>query len=968
MRPHAEIDVRVAVFGGLRIWRGAHEVNAGPTRQRILLAMLLAAAGGVVSMPAFVNALWPDDPPDSAVNQVQRLVGQVRRTLEPSLSPHATGRLVVAEGAGYRIAAESLGCDLFTFRELARRADESMNAGDSEKGRRLYVEALEQCRGVLFAGLDSVTVALPEIGALERERESVIVAAATVALEQSSLAPELVEAVRQAAARAPLNEAVHEVLLRVLAATGRRAEALTAYDTVRRHLADELGVDPGPQLAATFTRLLTDQPAGPSGRQDEPARLRTRSTTTALARPPAQLPRPPAGYVDRTTGPNLATTSPEAATGEVQILAVGGMAGVGKTAFAVKLAHQLAPQYPDGQLYLDLLGFSREGLALGPGDALARLLESLGERASTLADSDVASRSARFRSLIADRRMIVVLDNARDSAQVRPLLPGSSNSLVIVTSRSRLTSLVGHDGAQPLDLDRLSTADARALFTGRIGPTRAASDVGAVERIIDACGGLPLALSIVAGRISTEPMRPLAAYADELSEPGKRLDALTTGEPDDDVRALLSWSYRALSVDAARTLRHLAAHRGPDTSLPVLASINGLTARRTSQLVDELAAGRLVAETKSAAGQRRYVMHDLVREFASEQLDAAHESTTAAHRLVEHYVHTTRAAFNAFGRVAVGELPPVASRVKPEAFSDAAAALSWYAAERTASAAAVDIAIDHGLIGSAAHIVLDRRPMNHALDPLDESLPQSLRLVANVPDHFDPLLLAELHRDISTRYRQGPRSEQHRSRALMLFRQGGDIVGESNIHRNMMAEAMRRRDLPSGLRHAVEAHALAERSGQESLAVTTAMGVGGALVELGRFAESIEYTAPALRDSRRLRLDYLIPVTSANLALAYLHLGRQAEALTLATEALELLRKVPDVSVEFVVVSMAAQAALDTGDLPLARAMCDRFADLFDDGGRARIKAAGGEEHDLDSESRRVDRVRHDLDGSTAAV
>lgn len=957
MRPVPDLDVRVKIFGGLRVWRGTHEIDPGPLRQRVVLALLVAAAGEVVTVEHMVNVLWPTDPPPSATNQVQRLVGQVRRTFEPSLSPHASGQLVLAAASGYCIAAGQIGCDLFRFRELAALADECVSAEQVEKGCKLYVEALEQCRGPLFAGLDSHTLGLPEFVALERERESVVAAAAAAGVEHRQVPPQLVEAVQQAVARAPLNEALHEALLRVLAATGRRADALNAYDTMRRSLAEELGVDPGPQLMDTFHQLLAEAPGAQLPATPKAPEPRSN-------RRPAQLPRPPAGFVERTDVPEVRTTGSGSGPDEVKILAIGGMAGIGKTALAIHRAHQLIRQFPDGQLYLDLRGFSPDGRVVEPTDALARLLDSLGEPPSAIGDDDVAARSARYRSLVAGRRMIVVLDNARDSAHVRPLLPGSPTCLVIVTSRTRLTSLVAYEGAEPVDLDRLSSFDAHALIIGRIGPTRAETDPDALDRIVAACAGLPLALAIAGGRIATEPTRPLTGFAVELEEPGQRLDALATGEPHEDVRSLLSWSYRALSVDAARLLRLAAAHPGPEASLPAMASISGLTVRRVSQLADELAVGRLLTSTTVTRSQSaRYALHDLVREYAAESLAASGDRIEAERRLVDHYLLATRNAFMQFGREPLVPIPAVSQRLVTEDQEGIEESLQWFARERSVLVAVVEIALARGMVLAAALIVLERRPMDQALDPLADTLDQCLRVLAAAGEAELPIVVrADLHRDAALRHRDGAQTDLHYARALELYRGAGDLAGQANVFRGLSVLAIKRDNNDVAYAHAMQAVALAERAGQPAILAMSLMELQSSLVGMEDHEEAVGAGERALAALRESRMTYFQPVALGNLAISWLALGQPQRALRNADAAMHLLETAPNALIEVFLVSCRAQAAFQLGSRDVAAIEAARFTAMVAGDGRARLIAIGMNPAELDTHEEQVNRLLRALD------
>ncbi len=951
MEPEPHFGARVAVFGGLQVWRGDSRVDAGPPRQRAVLALLVAATGRTVAVSTLVDAVWPTDPPASAVNQIHRLVGQLRRVFEPDLPPHAAGRLVVAAGAGYRLVVDNVDCDLLRFRELARRADDHVRDGDGLKACRAYVESLEQCAGELLAGLDPRVLSRPELIALERERESVVVAAADVAVRLGVVSPPILDAVEDAAARTPFNEALQAARVRQLAAVGRRAEALAAFDTVRRALADQLGVDPGPELTAAFRELLLD---GVDPAVSEPVRGAVGDPAVeeggvGRTHPPAQLPHAPAGFVDRTEV-SLDDLHVDGGGGAVVITAIGGMAGIGKTTLALEWAHRVAGQFPDGQLYVNLRGFDPSGAVVPPEDALAHFLESLGAPPDDAAGDVLGARAARYRSLLAGRRMTVVLDNARDSAQVRPLLPGAPGCLVLVTSRNRLSSLAAHQGARVVTLARLVPADSRRLLTARIGPTRAAAEPEAVERILAACAGLPLALAITAGRLATDPGRPLVDAADELDAPGRRLDALSGDDGDDSLRAALSWSYRALSTDAARLFRHLAAHPGPEMSAASLASMTGHTAARTEQLARELTTGSLLEDRgRTPTGGGRYVVHDLVRAYAGELLDVEAERGAAEGRLVDHYVLATRSAHLLFGRDPLTSLPALAEDLVVEQPADAAASVAWYGRERAVLTAVVDLALARGSVSAAALMLLDLRPMNQTLDALAEPLDQTLRVLAAVDTEVPRILVAELHRDAAARYQHDPRADAHRTRALEIYEELGDVAGLSHLHRNLAALAMMREDYESAYVHALASLEFAERSRQPAIVASSLVMVAGSASRSGRDQEAADAGSRAI-DMLRAAGSTELPLALGITGHAQLALGEPELARRLLNEADALLEVLGDPFVEYLVLAGLARAAWLTGDRVAAADAVTRFDSIMAGRGRADLVAAGITANEIDVE------------------
>ena len=363
------------------------------------------------------------------------------------------------------------------------------------------------------------------------------------------------------------------------------------------------------------------------------------------------------------------------------ISAIGGTGGVGKTALAVRWAHQVADRFPDGQLYVNLRGFDPAGLPLAPAEAVRGFLAGFGVPAERVPPSAEA-QAGLYRSLTADKKLLIVLDNAADSAQVRALLPGSARCLVLVTSRSELAGLVAAEGARPVALGVLSDDEAVQLLAARLGPERLAGEPQAMVSLTRLCGGLALALAIVAGRAATRPDVALAALAADLAAEPDRLDAFETGEDATSVRAVFSWSCRQLPRPAARMFRLLAVHPGPDISIAAAASLAGVPVPAARRLLSHLAGVSLAREHVTG----RYVLHDLLRAYAGEQAGQAEtreECEAATYRALDHYLHTAyQAAVLCETRLPGLAMPPPRAGVTPEPLAARAVAMAWYRDER----------------------------------------------------------------------------------------------------------------------------------------------------------------------------------------------------------------------------------------------------------------------------------------------
>ncbi|MFG2133890.1 BTAD domain-containing putative transcriptional regulator [Streptomyces sp. NPDC048751] len=628
---------RFEVLGPLRVCEGERELDLGFPQQRALLGLLLVGAGRPVPVGEIVEVLWPERPPASALNVVRRYVGALRRLLEPDLPPRAPGRRLLRRAGGYLLEADEDDVDLLRFRGLTKRGKRAAATGRPEVALRHFVEALSEWRGPVAMGIPSSVRGHAVFAAVERELVHTTVMAADAALLCGGTEPVLPR-LRQAVELDPLNESLHARLVMALAACGLQAEALAAYEGVRRLLAKELGVSPGAELAAAHGRVLR-QELRPGGL---PSWRGTSAAGSVVSEPvrPAQLPPDLEVFSGRRAElGNLReiTEAAAGATGAPATVLIGGMAGIGKTTLAVRWAHEVADRFPDGQLFVELRGFAPSRTPLEPAEALRGMLGALGVPAGRLPGS-LDALAGLYRSVLPGRRVLVLLDDAFDTDQVRPLLPASPGCLTLVTSRNGLPGLVA-SGARPLRLDLPSAADARAVLALRTGPERPAAEPAAADEIVARCGRLPLALAIVAARVAGRTGLPLAAIAAELRESRGSLDAFAGPAGAPDARLAFAASYRCLPPGSARLFRLLSLHPGPDLTPATAAALAAVPPRTARLILDDLAEAHLV--TEHAPG--RYAPHDLLRAFAAE-LSAAHDSLTerraARQRLLDHLAAT----------------------------------------------------------------------------------------------------------------------------------------------------------------------------------------------------------------------------------------------------------------------------------------------------------------------------------------
>ncbi|AGL17145.1 BTAD domain-containing putative transcriptional regulator [Actinoplanes sp. N902-109] len=676
--------MRIQVLGPVRVWVGDAVVELPSAGQRALLGLLALAAGQPVPQAELIDALWGDRPPPTAANVIQTHVKHLRRVLEPDRPTRSRSLVLPFIGDGYALRTGPDDVDLLRFRRLAGAATAAQHDGDPRAAAGLYADALAE-----WAGTPLVDVPMlarhPKVAALAEEHRAALGRYGELMIALGDVRQAL-PALREAADAQPLDEAGQARLIRAFAAAGRRAEAFDTFHRARRRLADELGVDPGPELIAAHTAVLQDtaDAAGPERAAPVPHPA------------PAQLPADVPGFIGREDELAALDKLLDDADDEftaVVISAVAGTAGVGKTALAVHWAHRTRSRFPDGQLYVNLRGYDVEQ-PMPSGDALARFLRALGlPGADVPVDPD--ERAARYRSLLDGRRMLILLDNAASVDQVRPLLPGTGACVVLVTSRDTLPGLVARDGARRLDLRLLPGDDALILLRWLIGD-RVDADRDAALDLVDRCARLPLALRVAAELAVGRPETPLAALVAELTDEERRLELLEAGgDPQTGVRAVFSWSYRQLTPAAARAFRLTGLHPGPDLDGYAAAALLGADLPDARRLLDVLARAHLVQRT----GPDRYTQHDLLRAYARE-LALADDSGTRRSALTRLFDAWLCAAGTAIDLLYPAERHRRPATAQPAgvvpAITGAAAAQTWLDAERANLVAFVQHTATHG--------------------------------------------------------------------------------------------------------------------------------------------------------------------------------------------------------------------------------------------------------------------------------
>jgi DNA-binding SARP family transcriptional activator/tetratricopeptide (TPR) repeat protein len=846
-RPTEVGNVRFEVLGPVRAWLGDAELDIGPPTQVSLLSLLLVHAGRPVGMGDIVDVLWGEDPPRTAVNIVHRAVGALRRLTDPDLPARATGKLVLPSSGGYRLAVDADMLDLLRFRELRARA----RAASGAQVYRLLAEALALWRGPVAAGTAENVRARPEFEAVTHEYLVTLGAAADAAVSAGSSAGVL-PMLRQAAADHPLDEVLQAKLITTLVATGNHTEARDTYESVRERLADELGVDPGPDLHRAL---------------EHP---RTRAIPSQL---PADLP----GFTGRDA--ELAKTTALLAEHRpaMTCVAISGMAGVGKTTLAVHFAHEVAGSFPDGLLYVHMRGYAAGGI-LSSAEAVGILLETLGVPSQRVPDG-LDARTALYRSTLAGKRVLVLIDDARDAEHARPLLPGTPDAMAIVTSRDRLLGLVARNGAHLVALGLPTHAEAHDLLARRIGAGRMAAEPDAAAEIIVHCGRLPLALAVVAARAVPLPGLSLAVIAAQL-----RAEGLAAFDADIDVHKVFSWSYHAVSPDAARMYRLLALHPGSYISAAAAASLAGLLADRSHTLLDELFRAHLINEQLPG----RYVFHDLLRAHAAE-LVTGDEAQAAETRLAQHYLHSARSAtailypYRRHRAVA-----PAGDDVTVMDFAGHQQAEAWLRAERPALLAVADQPACGWHLAAAIELFLDRQGRWHEQVTLQRSALAAAE---------DALGRAHAHRSLGFacgRLDDHDSACVHLDQALALFQELQDMDGAAITHRYLAFLANRRTDHDLALMHYDHALKCYETNGDERGQAAVHNDVGWTYILLGDYAKTLVECEHAVRIQEKLGNRNGEASAADSVGNAYHHLGRNIDAITWYERALRLYREIKD--------------------------------------------------------------------------
>jgi DNA-binding SARP family transcriptional activator len=917
------------ILGPIEAWDGQDWAPISAPKWRALLATMLLTPGRLVSTDQLVQDLWGDRPPARASNQISVYVHHLRRLIgDPE------GRILVTRAPGYQIVLAPGDLDADRFTALAADGRAALAAGDYEGAAGLLAAGLGLWRGRALADVPATPLVTAEAERLEWSRIQALELRIEADLHRGRHA-EVATELRRLLADHPLRERLWALRMQALSGAGRQAEALAVYAQAREVIAAELGVDPGPDLQRLYQDILNADAASAAAGQvgAAPGEL-PGPAPPAPAQLPADIPDFTGrdGQVDELRG-LLSAAGEQGSPGAVPVVLVMGSGGLGKTTLAVHAAHLLAERFADGQLFASLLGATAPA---DPGEVLARFLRDLGMDAAQI-PVGAEERAAQYRTRLHGRRVLVVLDDARDAAQVMPLLPGSATCAVLITSRGRLPELAG---SRVMDLDVLAEPEARALFERVAGEDQVRAEPAATDEVLAACAGLPLAIRIAGARLIPRGGWNVRTLAGRLSDERKRLDVLRAGNLA--VRASFEVSFASLAgaagaggVDPVHAFRMMGVWTGPSISLPAVAGLLGVDEEAAEEALEVLAGAHLLDSPEPD----RYRFHDLLRVYAADRAQAQESEQgrrEAVTRLLTWYLHTTEAAARIISpqhsRVAL-EPPP--ETVRPLEFATLDDALAWCESERAGLGAATRLAAGWGLhelawqLPAAAISFFARR--SHWADWVvaHQAGLASARVLG------DREAEARMLNNLGVAFGQQGLAESVNcfEQALALYRELGDLGGEGRAATNVANAYF-------GLRRFDEALAAAERSlvvqrrAGKRYGEGIALGIlGGACQELGRFDEAVERLSEALvifreLDDRDSEADSL-----SDLGDAYLGMDRIGDAVTCYQQSLGIRRDIADRHGQAVTLRRLSHARLRAGEPGEARRLLAEALRVFDEVG-----------------------------------
>ncbi|MBV1855559.1 AfsR/SARP family transcriptional regulator [Catellatospora tritici] len=875
--------LRFNILGPLEVWADGERLELGGLIQKRVLAALLLEPGKLLTVSRLVESAWDEEPPATAPHQIRKAVADLRGRIPDGRSVLST------EGPGYAVAA-GVPLDVTEFDDRVREARLHADQGRTREATLLLREADALWRGPVLADVGGLLVQTAAL-ALQERRLAALERYFALRLTGGELA-DLVGELRAHINRHPLQEALRGQLMLALYQTGRRAEALEEYGRIRERLAEELGVDPGPHLVKLYERILREDPelavrtvepeatptgpATPDSRQVGPDPVDRPAPTTGQVRTtvPRTLPFDVTEFVGRRAELDHLLASARSSGSRTRVIAIDGMPGAGKTSLAVRAAYLLTAEYADGQLYIDLGGFTPGERPVNVGAALEGLLRALGVPREAMPD-DVVGRHLLWQSSLAGRRMLLLLDNAAEPAVVSRLLPTSAGCLVLVTSRARLTEL---DSAEWISIDVLAPDESLALLTELLGAERIEAEPAAAAELAALCGHLPLALRIAAARLRNRRLWTVQYLVERLRDEDRKLRELSSGERG--VASALWLSYQALPEAGRTAFLLLSIHPGREIDVDSAAAMLGLAPDDAEEQLERLLDAHLVHQPEFA----RYAYHDLVGSFARGNLRQLPDDsrTEAVRRLVTHYLAATGAAcallFPGRSHRPTGV---EASTAPAPGFGDADQAQTWFGREHITLVSVVDLAVKESLFQHAVFLSRDVAFYLNACGYLDE--------------------FAELART-------GVAAARHLGDA--------GILGMSLSNHGVACWKLGRFD--EGVAVAAEGLELAVRAGDQRTQAHCEGTLGLYKGLLGDFTAALEHLLAAIALEHELRTPRAAAESLTVLSALYEQWGRYPEAADAAAQAVELIRGLGRHESALVALTDLAAARLGLGEVELA--------------------------------------------------
>jgi len=838
-------DYSFAVLGPVRAWRSGVEVDLGTPQRQAVMAVLLLRAGAYVSAEELVDALWPDNPPKTAIATVRTYVHWLRRGLGGE-------KLIRSVNSGYMVDPQGDDLDASRFRRLTEEAGRARAEGDVRSAARCLSEGLGLWNGVPLAGIAG-RFAETQRALLEEMR---LTAAEDNAEDNLALGnhAQLIPDLAAMADEYPYRERVRTLLMLALYRAGRQAEALTVFEDSRRLFSSELGIDPGPDLRDLHLRILNADPSlmkpPPAAVADEQPDARDTGPAPSgqvSQAAPAQLPRDLPNFAGRKADLEFVLTGFTGEDEASSVTVIAGMAAVGKTTLAVHAAHLMADRFPDGQLYVDLHGFDRSGVALSQQDAIRQLLAGLGvppERIPAEAEAQVGL----YRSLLSGHRVLVVLDNALRAEQVRPLLPGDSRCGVLVTSRDQMRSIVGIEGARLVVLSPLSREDAHEALSRRLGAARVDAEPGAADRLIELCAGLPLLLSIVAARAAIHPTHPLASIAAELGDSRNGPNAMADHPCIVETRASLSLSYRELSPNAARLFRLSSLHPGLVVSREAMASLAAISVPAATAGLDELERVHLMTQPEPSC----YVSHELVRAYAAEIAGSVPpgEMDAARRRMLDYYRQT---AYKAMRPLRENRSPVTMKEPLPGVtvtmFAGPEDSFAWFARVYPVLRALLDQTVELPLPEYTWQLAWALDPFHNREARWQDKIAVHRQALSAAEDLADPALRAHSYRNLSQALNQIGDQQQaleYLSLAQETYVKLGDQADQARNLSHMVAIMLRTGSSAQAKKYAEMALELSLAAGDRELVAAALNNVACGYSLDGDQAAAVEYAQRGL--------------------------------------------------------------------------------------------------------------------------